>query len=254
MDTADPTATPVDVRAIPPIDRDEMVGLATTEYRRLVPLLRSLRPDEWQLPTDCEGWDVRAMVGHLLGAAEGNASVLETLRQVVRGRRWARAAERPLVDGINEVQIADRRDLSPAEVVDRLEGVADRAVRARHRTPRLVRRAKVENPLGGTLTMQQLVDVIYTRDEWLHRVDIARATDRPIELTHDHDGRIVADLVRDWAMAHGEPVTLELTGPAGGTYRQGTGGPRLTVDAVDFALTTSGRAHAEGLLAVPVLF
>jgi uncharacterized protein (TIGR03083 family) len=254
MDTADPTATPVDVRAIPPIDRDEMVGLATTEYRRLVPLLRSLRSDEWERPTACEGWDVRAMVGHLLGAAEANASVPETLRQVIRGRRWARAAERPLVDGINEVQIADRRELSPAEVTDRLEGVADQAVRGRHRTPRLVRRAKVENPLGGTLTMQQLVDVIYTRDEWMHRIDIARATGRLIELTPDHDGRIVADLVRDWATAHGAAVTLELTGPAGGVYRQGAGGPTLTVDAVDFALATSGRVPAEGLLAVPVLF
>jgi uncharacterized protein (TIGR03083 family) len=254
MDTADPTATPVDVRAIPPIDRDEMVGLATTEYRRLVPLLRSLRPDEWPLATACEGWDVQAMVGHLLGAAEAHASVPENLRQLLLGRRWARTAARPLVDGINEVQIADRRHLSPDQLTDRLEQVADRAVRGRHRTPGPLRRVRVQAPVEGTITLGRLADVIYTRDQWMHRVDLARATGRELELTAAHDGRIVADLVRDWATTHGEPATLELTGPAGGTYRQGAGGATLTVDAVEFALATSGRVPAEGLLAVPVLF
>jgi hypothetical protein len=51
------------------------------------------------------------------------------------------------------------------------------------------------------------------------------------------DDRIVADLVRDWAAAHGEAFELELTGPAGGHDRQGTGGPRLTVDAVELEVS-----------------
>jgi uncharacterized protein (TIGR03083 family) len=261
MDTADTARTDhtpgprtIAVSDLSPIGRDAMVGLATTEYRRLVPLLRSLAPGDWRRPTACEGWTVHDMVAHLLGAAESNASIPESVRQLLRGRRWARVERRPLVDGINEIQIADRRHLRPEELTARLEQIADRAVRGRRRTPAPVRRVRVPAPLGGSITMGELVDVIYTRDQWMHRIDVARATGRDLELTADHDGRIVADLVRDWALAHGEPVMLELTGPAGGTFRQGSGGPTLTVDAVDFALATSGRVPAQGLLAVPVVF
>ncbi|MDX1382582.1 MAG: hypothetical protein R3190_03005, partial [Thermoanaerobaculia bacterium] len=44
-----------------------------------------------------------------------------------------------------------------------------------------------------------LFDTILTRDTWMHRTDLAEATGRPLELTADHDGRIVADVVAEWA-------------------------------------------------------
>jgi hypothetical protein len=40
----------------------------------------------------------------------------------------------------------------------------------------------------------------------MHRADAARAVDRPIELTATHDGRIVADVVAEWARRHGKPT------------------------------------------------
>ena len=244
----------MDLRDLPPIDRDEMVGLATTEYERLVALLRTLAPDDWGRPTPCEGWTVQDIVAHLVGAAEANASVPETLRQLIRGSRPARRNGRPVVDGVNDVQIADRRHLTPEQLVDRLEAVAPRAIQGRRRTPRPLRRVPVPSPVDGKLTLGHLVDVVYTRDQWMHRVDLARATDRELTLTPDHDARIVADVAAEWARCHGEPVTLELTGPAGGHLVAGTGGPRLTLDAVDFCLAVSGRTTGEGLLAVPVVF
>ncbi len=68
--------------------------------------------------------------------------------------------------------------------------------------------------------MGYLLDVILTRDPWMHRVDIARATGRDLVLTPEHDGRIVADVVAEWARRHGQPFTLTLTGPAGGDLRR----------------------------------
>jgi hypothetical protein len=56
--------------------------------------------------------------------------------------------------------------------------------------------------------MGYLLDTILTRDPWMHRVDIARATGRDMVLTADHDGRIVADVVAEWARRHGQPFTL----------------------------------------------
>jgi hypothetical protein len=98
------------------------------------------------------------------------------------------------------------------------------------------------------------MDVIYTRDAWLHRVDLARATGQPLELTQNHDARLVADVVRDWADRHGRPFRLRLDGPAGGSYERGAGGEEHNLDAVEFCRILSGRGKGSGLLATRVLF
>jgi hypothetical protein len=103
-------------------------------------------------------------------------------------------------------------------------------------------------------TFGYLLDVIQTRDPWLHRVDICRATGRELVLTAEHDGRLVADVVADWAARHGEPFDLILTGPAGGRFVVGTGGPVIEIDAIEFCRVLSGRAPGTGLLATPVVF
>jgi hypothetical protein len=82
----------------------------------------------------------------------------------------------------------------------------------------------------------------------MHRIDIARAASIPAELTPEHDGRIVADVVAEWSRRHQQPVTLTLTGPAGGNFRAGTGGEARTVDAVEFVRILSGRAQGAGIL------
>jgi hypothetical protein len=88
----------------------------------------------------------------------------------------------------------------------------------------------------------------------MHRIDICRATGRDALLTAGHDGRILADVVADWARRHGQPFTLTLTGPAGGWFRAGDCGPDLELDAVQFARILSGRDRASGLLATAVPF
>jgi hypothetical protein len=88
----------------------------------------------------------------------------------------------------------------------------------------------------------------------MHQIDTAGATGRPPVLTPDHDGVLVADIVTEWAGRHGSPFELHLTGPAGGTWSVGTGGEELSLDAVPFARTLSGRAAGDGLLAVQIPF
>ena len=98
------------------------------------------------------------------------------------------------------------------------------------------------------------MDVIYTRDSWMHRVDLSRATEKPLVLIPNHDGRLVADVVRDWADRHGRPFLLELEGPAGGSYASGAGGEEYSLDAVEFCRILSGRGTGPGLLGIRVLF
>jgi hypothetical protein len=77
---------------------------------------------------------------------------------------------------------------------------------------------QVMNGVEEAWTLGFLIDVIMTRDPWMHRVDIARAVGAPMVLTADHDGVLVDDVVREWAARHGRPFTLRLTGPAGGRW------------------------------------
>ena len=128
-----------------------------------------------------------------------------------------------------------------------------RSLRARGRIPAPLRALRVPfGPPLGVRSLGYLMGRIYTRDAWMHRVDIARATGRELVLTGEHDGRLVADVVEEWARAHRRPFRLLLTGPAGGTF--GDGGERVELDAVEFCRVVSGRVGREGLLATTVPF
>ena len=232
--------------------RDWMAA-AEEEYRRLSALLADLGDDEWRRPTDCTEWDVREMVAHLVGLAEAAASMREMRRQQKLGR--ALRPGEPDIDGMNAVQVRDRADASPERLRRDLTSAGTRAVRARRRTPAPVRAIPIPfGPPLGTRPLGYLLGRIYTRDAWMHRVDISRATGRDLLLTPDHDGRIVADVVHEWARTHRQPYRLTLTGPAGGSWSAGDDGEELELDAIEFSRIMSGRATGSGLLTHTVPF
>jgi uncharacterized protein (TIGR03083 family) len=244
-----------DVTTIPPLGHDEAMGLAAAEFARAVDLLHTLHADEWAMETVCPLWTVQAMVAHVVGMAEAQAS----LRQFVHDFRVARKRTGgAMIDALNAAQVRDRAELTPEQLVDRLAAAAPNAVRARRRTPALMRkvvRFKQDPPFETERWPYGfLVDTIFTRDTWMHRIDISRATGREMVLTPEHDGRIVADVVADWAHRHGKPFALALTGPAGGRWRTGAGGEPSELDALDFCWTVAGRSPGSGLLATPVPF
>jgi uncharacterized protein (TIGR03083 family) len=240
---------------IPELDRAEAGLLAATENERFAALVASLVPADWEKPTDCPDWDVRGVATHVLGAMQSNVSLREFVHQFLAGTKAA--GDRPQVDGMTEVQVRERRSLSPRAIAEQLTALAPRAARARHDRPRLMRRMRFGVDVGGVMEkwrMGYLLDTIYTRDTWMHRIDVSRATRRPVELTAEHDGRIVADVVAEWARRHGKPFTLTLEGAAGGTYSHGDGGEDLLLDAVEFCRILSGRGSGSGLLAQVVPF
>jgi uncharacterized protein (TIGR03083 family) len=231
----------------------DWMAAAEEEYRRIGALLAGLGDADWQRRTDCSEWDVRDLVAHLVGNAEMSASLREMRRQQKLGRRLRPGATD--IDGMTAVHVHERADVPPEQLVRDLADVAARAVRARSRIPRPARAVPIPfGPPLGTRPLGYLMGCIYTRDAWMHRIDLARATDRPLELTPGHDDRIVADVVAEWAGVHGQPYTLTLTGPAGGTFARGTDGAAITLDAIEFCRVLSGRAAGTGLLASAVPF
>ena len=249
--TADATAAP----RTSTLDRATLMRLASTEYERFGAMLLDLDTEDWLRPTECLGWDVRAMVGHVLGMAEMAASIREGMRQ----QKAARKRGGVFIDALTAVQVDERAALTPQQVTERFPRVGHRAARARRRTPGLIRRRRMPDvqTVGDRLetwTFGYLIDTILTRDPWMHRIDIARATGRHHELSADHDAVLVADVVTEWAARHGQPCQLHLVGVAGGRWSFGTGGPTLALDAIDFCRTLSGREPGAGLLTTVVPF
>ncbi len=223
---------------------------AELEYQRLIQMVGRLTDEEWGRQTDCAEWDVRQVLAHLVGAAESNASLREIRRQQRLGRAF-----RAGVDGINDVQVLERAADSPASLMADLASAGERGIRARRRIPAPVRMLRLPfGPPLGVRSVGYLMDRIYTRDAWMHRIDIARATGHSLVVTADHDGALVDDIVQEWAQAHGRPFHLMLTGPAGGQWSVGAGGPSLSLDAIEFCRVLSGRAAGDGLLTQQVPF
>jgi uncharacterized protein (TIGR03083 family) len=227
------------------IHRPEARVLAEEEFERFARLVASLSDADWTAPTDCTGWDVRAMALHVLGSADAQASPREFLHQLRRGLPVNKEIDsHHWVDGLNELQIRERSSLSNDELVARLAAVGPKAVAGRWKTPPPMRYLPMPfGPPIGWAPLKYLLDVGFTRDVWAHRGD---------NCTADHDGRLVADLVGEWADVHGEPFELVLEGPAGGKFSSGTGGERVEIDAFDFVRTLSGRLPATGVLANPL--
>jgi uncharacterized protein (TIGR03083 family) len=249
------TTTTTPVNAIAKIGHREAMTSAETEFARMVALLGQLTSEEWLRQTVCQEWDVRAMVAHVLGMAEAQASPRQFLHDF---RAASKRSGGPMIDAMTATQVRERAHLGPADLVDRLTRVAPRAVRTRRRTPALIRsavRLKQDPPFDHERwPYGYLVDTIFTRDTWMHRLDICRATGREMVLTPEHDGRLIADVVADWAGRHGQPFALALDGPAGGRWHADAGGQTLSLDALDFCWILAGRAPATGLLATPVPF
>ncbi len=236
------------------IDRTEARRLAEEEFTRFAQLVTSLAPREWEVPTDCTAWDVRKLCLHVLGSAQAQASVREFMHQMRRGMPLNKQIEsHHWVDGLNELQIRERDHLSNAELVDQLETVGPKAVKGRWGTPPPMRYVPIPfGPPVGWKPLKYLLDVGFTRDVWCHRIDICAATDRPMKLSPEHDGRLVADLVAEWAALHRQPFELVLEGPAGGTFSQGQSGEHVLVDAIEFVRTLAGRRPGTGVLSNPL--
>ena len=246
------TNTVVPVSSIPRIGHQEAMAITAEENDRFHRLLAHIEPDQWHWPTDCTRWDVRDIAVHVIATAQAAASPLEFGRQMWAGRPLtAEIGGVHWVDGLNEAQLRARTHLTPAELPDLWATAAARGLRARQRTPRPVRALPLLRlEPGNWKPLSFLFDMGFTRDTWMHRIDITRAVGEAYLATADHDGRIVADVVAEWATTHTDPFTLHLTGPAGGIYGRTSEptGDTVTVDAIDLCRVLSGRGTPAGIL------
>ena len=251
-----PTTT-TDVSTIRPISHGEAGALAESQYRRFADALGHLEEGDWTKPTDCTGWTVRDLAGHVVGAMRSAASVREMASQMREIKSRARADGGNETDHMTAVQVDRAAALTTDELVAECQALVGPATKGRAKTPaplrRLVRFHVEVGRISETWTLGYLVDTTLTRDTFMHRIDLARAVDAELELD-EAERRLVADIVREWADRHGQPFELRLEGPAGGHFVHGSDGALLELDAIEFCRILSGRAPGEGLLDQEVPF
>lgn len=241
----------VHAESIPYTHADEAHRLLTTALSRFLTLIESLNADAWSKPTACTAWNVHDMVAHQAGGYASGTSYKEMIRQYTSKPKPGQLPE----DAINDLQVGERAEKTPAELITELKQVGEIAAHNWAYGFNAIKWIATPHPVGGFMPIRHLMWVIHSRDTWMHRLDICRATNRPFEQTREHDGRIVELVVLDTAKKlrkrlNGKAITLTLTGIAGGEWQIGDGEPvsSLEMDALDFNIFVSGRfSYTEGM-------
>ena len=235
------TTTPSSAIARPTPAEAEPVAAA--EVAAFIAQLRALEDQDWSKPTDCTGWDVHDVAAHVTYALRESAKPLWLVADSLIGLRYIRQGP---VNALNHAQVVRGRQRRPAELIAELDRIGPAAVRARRRFPQLLRRIPLPlEPLAGS-DVADLMDIVYVRDMFIHRIDIAKAVGRDVDRS-GHVAQLFEQVVRDLGLAwSGPPVTLVLTGEGGGTWSLGNGEPvaTISVDAVEYLRLLAGREDA----------
>lgn len=231
---------------LPQTSRADAERHSSAEYGALLAQVHALEPHHWAAQTDCTEWTVRELVAHLAGASEDAVRMRVNLRHMTTAAlRLRKPSDRDLAAHVCDLQLERRAGMSPADLQADLERWAAGAPRARRRQPALMRAVRLPALAGlrPGVRVSYALDVIYTRDLWLHRVDLARATGQEMPLS-SAEGEVVAQVVRDLdAEWTGPAFELVLTGRGGGGWLVGEGAVagRLEGDAVTVMRSLSGR-------------
>jgi len=191
------------------------------------------------------------MLAHQAGGYASGSGYREMVRQYTARKKPGQLPE----DAVNNLQVGERRNKSPEEIFAELRQVAPKTIHNWAYGFKPVKLISIPHPVSGTLSLRHLMWVIHSRDTWMHRLDICRATGNHFEQTTEHDGRIAALVMLDVARQlskklDGKAIGFELTGLAGGTWQVGSGDEvaRLRMDVLDFNIFVSGRySYDEGL-------
>jgi uncharacterized protein (TIGR03083 family) len=108
-----------------PLPRVEAVPLFPEERAALLDLLRSLTPEQWVLPTVCEGWSVKDIAAHLvaddLGRLSHERDGFSAGRFEPAGAETFEAKLLAFINHQNETWVEATHRLSPRIVIDLLD-------------------------------------------------------------------------------------------------------------------------------------
>ncbi|WP_244930430.1 maleylpyruvate isomerase family mycothiol-dependent enzyme [Nocardioides sp. W7] len=231
-----------------------------------VALLESLPEQDWSLPTDLPGWDVRAVASHtahlegiLAGGPEETAEVGEPAH--VSG----------FLGLYTEIGVVNRRELPVSEIVEEIRQAAKTRYAMLRADPPTDASAKPEVIFGGVPWSWETLLRNRPLDVWMHDQDVRRAVGRPGGMDGEparHTAEYLAEalgfvLAKKVGATPGTTAVLELAGsePFAFTVNDAGRGERLPavppspqvtlrMDRESFVCLAGGRRPAPGPVAV----
>ncbi|HEY1988909.1 MAG TPA: maleylpyruvate isomerase family mycothiol-dependent enzyme [Acidimicrobiales bacterium] len=200
-------------------------ALVGIERDRLLEMLATLGPSDWEKPTPCPEWSVLALCSHLVGV---DVSSLSRNRDHHHGSVPPMgASEAEFIGWIDNLQmewVGSARRLSPRVVIDLLAWSGPQLVEMFEGEDPTVRTAHV-SWAGSDPVPAWLNQVRELSEYWIHRQQLRQALDLPADLRPDLVGPILEGL--RWAYpfrlgevpaATGDTVVIAIHGPFAATW------------------------------------
>ncbi len=211
---------------------------------RLIELLESLTPDEWDLQTISPAWKVRDVAAHLLDTPLRKLSM-------VRDACFVEAAEIrspqhvvTLVNRLNREGVTVYRRLSPRVLIDMMKLACEQSARFHEYLDPFAPAAFAVSWAGEAQSLNWFDTARELTERWHHQQQIRLATNRPgimtPELYHpvlDCFMRGLPHLFRDVQAPAGSALLVEISGDCGGSWclSKTSSGWTLTLPAGEYS-------------------
>ena len=143
----------------------------------VVALLRDLPAEDWDLPTDLPGWDVRAVASHLAHLEAELAGLPQQDAEVDEAGHI-----KNLMGRYTEAGVVGRRQWDPEQIIDELETAAQIRSGELEAHPPTDADAMPDRTPGGIKWAWGRMLSNRALDVWMHEQDIRRAVGRPGDL------------------------------------------------------------------------
>jgi uncharacterized protein (TIGR03083 family) len=224
------------------VDRETVIAALDEEWHELARLLADLADDEWSTPSPLEGWDVQAVVAHVIGTESMLAGVDPPAGPVDRS---SFPHIRNDIGAFNEQWIVGLADRTPDEM---RAGFSEITAQRRGALAAMDDEAWSEEGFtpAGQDTYGRFMR-IRLFDTWLHEQDIRDVVGRPghesgaaVEQTLDEMSGAMGYVVGKLAGApDGSSVTFDLTGDAARAIHIRVDGRAAVVESLDGPATVT---------------
>lgn len=192
---------------------------------KLIDLLNSLTPGEWDRPTVAPLWKVRDVAAHLLDTALRKLSMVRDSWQVEPAQIRSPQDLIALVDRLNQEGVTVYRRLSPRVLVDLMQKTCQESARFHESLDPFARAAFNVSWAGEHQSLNWFDTARELTERWHHQQQIRLATNRPGLMTPELYHPVLDCFVRGLPHAYrdvqapiGTVVLLEISGHCGGQW------------------------------------
>jgi uncharacterized protein (TIGR03083 family) len=192
---------------------------------KLIELLRSLPPGEWDLPTIAPLWKVRDVAAHLLDTALRKLSMVRDSCYVEAVSIRSPRKLLSVVNRMNREGVTVYRRLSPGVLIDLMKRACEQSARFHESLDPFAPAAFAVSWAGEDQSLNWFDTARELTERWHHQQQIRLATNRPGIMTPDLYHPVLECFVRglphayrDVAAPVGTSLRLEISGECGGRW------------------------------------